>query len=140
MKIGMMVRDVLRSLLRRPVTRQYPFTRTNAPESLRGKLCWEPQKCTGCLLCVKDCPADAIEVIMVDKANKRFAMHYHLDRCTFCSQCVISCRTGALKMSNSEWELAAANKDTFELWYGNNEDVQRMVESTTSIPSSTQGQ
>ncbi len=119
MKIGTMVGDVLGSLFRQPVTQQYPFERKEAPRRLRGKLHWDAEKCTGCLLCVKDCPAQAIEVIMVDKANKRFVMRYHVDRCTFCSQCVVSCRQGALGMSSEEWELAALNRELlYDLLWG----------------------
>ncbi|MBZ0289106.1 MAG: 4Fe-4S binding protein, partial [Anaerolineae bacterium] len=77
MKLGAMIGDTLRSLFRRPATRQYPTVREKAPERLRGKLIWDAEKCTGCSLCVKDCPAQAIEVIMVDKAEKRFVMRYH---------------------------------------------------------------
>jgi formate hydrogenlyase subunit 6/NADH:ubiquinone oxidoreductase subunit I len=128
MNIGAMVSDVFGSLFRRPATRQYPFERKEAPERLRGKLLWDPEKCTGCLLCVKDCPAQAIEVITVDKANKRFAMRYHMDRCTFCSQCVVSCRQDALAMSNTEWELAGTNVEAFVLCYGDEADVKRLVE------------
>jgi NAD(P)H-quinone oxidoreductase subunit I len=128
MKIGAMVGDVFHSLFRRPATRQYPFERKEAPQRLRGKLHWDPQKCTGCLLCVKDCPADALEVFMVDKENKRFALRYHVDRCTFCSQCVVSCRPGALELLSEEWELAATSKESFTVYFGDEADVRRLVE------------
>lgn len=126
MKVGAMLSDVFRSLFRRPATRQYPFERKEAPDRLRGKLHWDPEKCTGCLRCVRDCPASAIEVFMVDKANKRFVMRYHLDRCTFCAQCVVSCRPGALEMSNKEWELAGTSKASFTVFYGDETDVERL--------------
>jgi len=138
MKIGTMVGDVFRSLFRRPATRQYPFVRKEAPEQLRGKLHWNPELCTGCSLCVKDCPAQAIEITIVDKANKRFIMRYHLDRCTFCSQCVVSCRQGALEMSNEEWELASVSKDDFTFSYGDTADVEPMGKPTKSDSSATE--
>jgi len=126
-KIGAMLGDVFGSLFRRPATRQYPFERRKAPERLRGKLHWDAEKCTGCLLCVKDCPANAIEVFMVDKATKRFAVRYHLDRCTYCAQCVVSCRPGALQMSSDEWELAATCKEPFTVYYGDDADVEYLM-------------
>ncbi|MBZ0281609.1 MAG: 4Fe-4S binding protein [Anaerolineae bacterium] len=138
MKIGSMVGDVFRSLFQRSATRQYPFDRKDAPDRLRGKLHWDPEKCTGCLLCVKDCPAQAIEIIMVDKANKRFAMRYHLDRCAFCSQCVVSCRAGALEMSKEEWELAAAHKGKFMIYSGDEADVKRLVELAQAHATGTE--
>src|SRR5574338_340401 len=103
--IGSMVGDVLRSLFSKPVTQPYPFKRTEAPEAFRGKLVWDLSKCTGCMLCVKDCPANALELIVVDRAAKRFVMRFHADRCTYCAQCEVSCRAKCLELS-PEWELA----------------------------------
>lgn len=128
MKLGVMLRDVLRSLFRRPVTVAYPAARQAPPERLRGTLHWHPEKCTGCCLCIKDCPANAIELITLDKANKHFVMRYHADRCTYCAQCVQNCRFGCLQMSNAEWELASADKTTFEVYYGAEEDIEAVLE------------
>lgn len=127
MKFGMMFGDVVRSLFRRPITRQYPFERQDTPEQLRGKLFYNPSECTGCMLCVKDCPAEAIELITIDKANKRFVMRYHMDRCTYCAQCVQSCRFKCIQMSDDQWELAAINKEPFTVYYGNEADVESFV-------------
>lgn len=129
MKFGAMLGDVFQSLFRRPVTRDYPVERKPAPDRLRGKLHWDPTKCTGCRLCSKDCPANAIEVTMVDKATKRIVMTYHMDRCTFCAQCVRSCSQNALELSNHEWELAGTNKAEFTLYYGDEADVQQFLDS-----------
>jgi|SRR5690606_16152892 formate hydrogenlyase subunit 6/NADH:ubiquinone oxidoreductase subunit I len=119
MKIGTMLGDVTTSLFRRPVTRRYPFERRPAPARLRGRLIWNPEKCTGCQLCCRDCPSNAIELIIIDRASKQFLMHYHIDRCTFCAQCVHSCRFNCLGMSNEDWELAALSRDDFSVFYGN---------------------
>jgi formate hydrogenlyase subunit 6/NADH:ubiquinone oxidoreductase subunit I len=127
MKLGTMLSDVFHSLFRRTATRQYPFERKQAPERLRGKLYWDAEKCTGCCLCSKDCPANAIEIIMVDKAAKRFIVRYHLDRCTFCAQCVLSCPQDALRLSRDEWELADTSKQSFTLYYGEDADVEHFL-------------
>jgi len=119
-----MLGDILRPLVHRPVTERYPFERREAPPRLRGKLIWNPQKCTGCALCNKDCPSNAIELITLDKASKRFVMRYHVDRCTFCAQCVQNCRFGCLSTSNQEWELAALKKEAFTIYYGNDADIE----------------
>ncbi len=128
MKIGTMLLDVLRSLFRKPVTELYPAKRQTAPDRLRGKLHWNPEKCTGCCLCVKDCPCDAIELITLDKANKRFVMRYDAGRCAFCAQCVQNCRFNCLEMSSEDWELAAARKAPFTVYYGREEDVHELME------------
>src|SRR5450756_567391 len=89
MRIGAMLGDISRSLFKRPVTERYPFERKAAPERLRGQLTFDPTKCTGCKICVRDCPANGIEIMVVDKVAKRFVMRFHTDRCTYCAQCVV---------------------------------------------------
>ena len=127
MSIGSMLGDILSSLFKRPATEKYPFEKTPAPERYRGKLMYDPAKCTGCQLCVKDCPANALELIVVDRVNKRFVMKYHMDRCTYCAQCVESCRMECLGMSNEEWELASTSQEPFMVFYGKDEDVQSLL-------------
>ncbi|MFA5836250.1 MAG: 4Fe-4S binding protein [Bellilinea sp.] len=128
MSVGPMISDLLRSLFKQPATELYPFVKTPAPIRLRGKLMWDPTNCTGCQLCVKDCPANAIELIVIDKANKRFIMNYHADHCIYCAQCVVSCRFNCLRLSNEDWELAAAQKQPFVMYYGKEEDIALFME------------
>ncbi|MBP6470317.1 MAG: 4Fe-4S binding protein [Chloroflexi bacterium] len=127
MKIATMLGDVWQSIWQRPITQKYPFERLDAPVRLRGKLHWNPEKCTGCALCNKDCPANAIEIITVDKKEKRFVMKYHMDRCTYCAQCVESCRFSCIEMSDEEWELAATDKTPFTVTYGTENDLREFM-------------
>lgn len=124
MRVGTMLRDIIESLFKRPATEKYPFVRRAAPESLRGKLEWDPEKCTGCGLCAKDCPSNAVEVIVIDRAKKQFVVRYHMDRCTFCAQCVQNCRFKCMGMSSEQWELAALGKEPFTVVYGNDENLK----------------
>jgi formate hydrogenlyase subunit 6/NADH:ubiquinone oxidoreductase subunit I len=126
--IGSMVGDVLHAFFHKPVTQRYPFERTEAPPNFRGKLEWDLSNCTGCSLCIKDCPADAIQLVVIDKSAKRFVLRYHPDRCTYCAQCVINCRQKCLRLSNEEWELAELNKKSFTVFYGRNEDVTPLLD------------
>lgn len=128
MKIGAMLGNIVTSLFKEPVTEKYPFERKPSPENLRGKLSWDPTKCTGCMLCIKDCPANAIELITIDKANKRFVMKYHMDRCTFCDQCVVNCRSKCLNLSSEDWELASLTQEPLTIYYGRDEDIQFLLE------------
>ena len=126
-RVGAMLSDIVGSLFKRPVTEKYPFVKAPAPDRLRGKLVWNPEKCTGCALCSKDCPSNAIELITIDKKAKRFVVEYHVDRCTYCAQCVQNCRFECLEMSHEQWELAALSKEPFTIYYGKDEDVQAIL-------------
>lgn len=127
MKLASMWKDAVQGLVSKPATEQYPLVRAVSPERLRGCLHWDPESCTGCGLCAKDCPADAIEVFVLDRKAKRFVFRYNVDRCTFCAQCVASCRQGCLAMCNDEWELAALNKDGFVKYWGEDADVESVL-------------
>lgn len=127
MKIGTMFGDVMRSIFRRPATRNYPKEREDAPERLRGRLTFDAEKCVGCCLCSKECPANAIEIITIDKSAKRFIMRYHADRCIYCGQCVIGCRQGCIAMDDQQWELAARTRAPFDVYYGEEVDVEQFM-------------
>lgn len=123
-----MLSDTLRALFHRPVTEKYPIEKHPAPARLRGVLHYDPEKCTGCGMCVQDCPAQALELITLDKKNKQFVLRYHMDRCTFCAQCVQSCKFNCLDMSNQEWELASVHKEPFTVNYGRATDIEKWLE------------
>lgn len=126
-KLSAMWKDALGNIVKAPATEKYPFVRIDAPEYLRSKLHWDLTDCTGCQLCAKDCPADAIEIITIDKKAKQFVFRYHVDRCIFCSQCMISCKKGCLSMANDEWELAALEREDFIVHYGKDADVESVM-------------
>ena len=128
MTIGSMFGDIVKSFFKKPFTEKYPFVKKDAPENLRGKLVWDPEKCSGCQLCIKDCPSNAIELLVVDKVNKKFVMRYNMDKCTYCAQCVINCRFNCIEMSDEQWELASTSKEPFEVYYGREEDIQFLME------------
>ncbi|NLK18825.1 MAG: 4Fe-4S binding protein [Synergistaceae bacterium] len=63
-------------------------------ERFRGKLDYDRTTCIGCRLCIKVCPAHAIEFLPEDKK-----IQIHNDRCCFCAQCTEICPVKCLKMS-----------------------------------------
>jgi len=132
MRVGAMLGDISRSLFKKPVTERYPFERRPAPERLRGRLMFDAGRCTGCKICVRDCPARAVELVVVDKATKRFVMRFYTDRCTYCAQCVVSCNFDALAMSHEQWELAALSREGFALNLGRPEDIEQMLKPTAA--------
>lgn len=63
------------------------------------------ERCTGCTLCVADCPYDALEMIpREDDAKYRQLAIVHDDRCVACGVCVGSCPTEALTLGEEPAE------------------------------------
>jgi formate hydrogenlyase subunit 6/NADH:ubiquinone oxidoreductase subunit I len=118
MRIGSMFSDVVASLFKRPFTERYPFVVKPVTQRMRGAVDYDMAKCTGCMACVRDCPADAIQVKVVDWKTKKFIFRYRTDRCIYCAQCVSSCKTNALSMSPVRWHLASTDRKPFSVVYG----------------------
>jgi len=74
------------------------------PEDFRGKITYDREKCIGCRMCIKVCPAKAIEFKEEEKK-----IRIYIGRCIFCSQCNDVCPVDALHMSK-EFLLASDNK------------------------------
>jgi NAD(P)H-quinone oxidoreductase subunit I len=74
------------------------------PVGFRGKIVYEKEKCTGCKLCLKVCPSEAI---VYKKSEKKIKVY--LARCTFCAQCNDVCPVECLHMSD-EFLLADTEK------------------------------
>lgn len=132
MKLGTMLGDAIASLFSKPNTRLYPFDRQEAPARYRGQLIWNQATCTACGLCAMDCPAEAIEMLVIDKKTRQFVFRYHEDRCTFCAQCVHSCNKGSLSLSNV-WEMAALGKEGFIIDSGSEEDIAEVLKPKPAI-------
>ncbi len=121
----------MRTMLRKPVTVQYPTVRRRIPESNRGSpvLLWDFEAdepfCTGCHACERACPSECITVVMKD--NPRFAEEkskrrkivdqFWLDygRCMHCAGCVEACNFDAIAMNNTWAAVEHACLDRSEL-------------------------
>jgi len=112
----------------KPATTKYPFVKTILPEDSRCKTVYEIKSCnvidigtglkggptldvgsivgSNCRVCVRDCPASAIEIVEVE-GKKRPQIRF--DKCIFCHQCVESCPRGAIS-SSIFYELATTDK------------------------------
>jgi len=64
-------------------------------ERFRGRLDLNKDKCVGCKLCIKVCPANAISYL---PESKKVFIHH--DRCCFCAQCTEICPPKCLAMSD----------------------------------------
>jgi len=99
--------EILGTVLRRKTaTIRYPFQEAVRPERLRGKIEHDIEKCTGCGLCSRDCPATAIEMVPSTKTKTQKKPEFRFDRCIFCGTCEAVCPKKAITMSTS-FEMAA---------------------------------
>ncbi len=115
MKIpGKMAKEVLRHSLKPPATLNYPYVKPEMPDNFRGKIVFDPVRCIGCRMCVKDCPALAIEIAAV--GDKKFEARFYLDRCIYCAQCVDSCPKDAL-LNTKEYELAQIDRQNHRITF-----------------------
>jgi formate hydrogenlyase subunit 6/NADH:ubiquinone oxidoreductase subunit I len=117
---GKIARLLIQSFFKKPATGNYPADGTGMPEGFRGKLKFNAFVCIGCKMCMRDCPAGAIEIVKI--GEKQFEAQVNLAKCIYCGQCVDSCPKKALEITD-EFELArldpaqlkvklnAANKD-----------------------------
>lgn len=104
---GKMIREVLGSAMRKPVTVRYPFVKVEMPKKFRGKLSFNPTVCIGCKICERDCPSAAITIRKI--ADKKFECDIDLGKCIYCAQCVDSCPRKALA-TTEDFELAQLSR------------------------------
>ena len=103
-----LAKEILKNIIKKPATRNYPKVKPTTPKNLRGKISHIKENCTFCGLCEKNCPSNAITI---DRENKTWKCDYGL--CTFCSQCEDECnkiKRYAIKLTD-KYELAKPKKD-----------------------------
>jgi len=125
-KPGKMLKQVLESMVKKPATLNYPADKSGMPKGFRGKIIFDPSKCIGCKMCMRDCPANVITINKV--GDKRFEAVFDLGRCIYCGQCVDSCLKKALTAS-AEFELAQVDKKKLKVVFH--------AESQDSTPKET---
>lgn len=117
---GMMV--TLRWLGKKPVTAQYPDEHLPVQENYMGfpGLLWDETAdepfCTGCMVCVRECPTQCMTAVMHDnpkaaegKSHRRKIIEHfeiNLNRCIVCGICAEVCAFDAIEMTH-EHELSS---------------------------------
>jgi len=111
---GAMTAEVVPKLLQRPATERYPFVKPPVISGLRGRITFSADNCTGCKLCERDCPSNAIVILEVSK--KVYKAEVDLSRCIYCAQCVETCRRGSIELTQ-DFELAVVDRSALRLVY-----------------------
>jgi formate hydrogenlyase subunit 6/NADH:ubiquinone oxidoreductase subunit I len=126
-RISPIFKRALSHIFTKPATTKYPFVKPQIPGDARCKTVYEITSCnvidigsgkggptidvssivgSNCRVCVRDCPAAAIEIVEVEGKRRP---QIRFDKCIFCHQCVESCPRGAIK-SSIFYELATTDK------------------------------
>ncbi len=142
-----MLKEILVQSVKKPVTNLFPAARlpnsitgflgsvaegkaeiippVAEPKAFRGKIVYDRSTCNGCGLCLKVCPAHAIEQVVYppvtvrvtdaegnvsEKVKKEKRIRIYVANCIFCGQCTDICSKNALSMSN---EFLLATEDRF---------------------------
>jgi formate hydrogenlyase subunit 6/NADH:ubiquinone oxidoreductase subunit I len=100
--------ELVRTFLAQRMTVRFPFVPLELPPYFRGRVVVQPDLCKGCGLCVRDCPAFALE--LERESREQFRLIYYPDRCAYCGQCADNCRHGAIELVN-EYVPAVSQRD-----------------------------
>lgn len=110
--LGALIPESIRQLFKKAATNLYPAETFPTPKEFRGKLVADNSLCIGCNICVRDCPAEAIEIVKT--GEKQFKFVVYLDRCVYCGQCVEVCPKKVLSMS-ADHELASYDRASLKV-------------------------
>ncbi len=116
-KVLTFLKDLLGNLSKKPATIKYPFEPpSHLPEGFRGKISIDYNKCVGCGLCSRVCPAFAIEMIQVgfrEVSGKKIPVKkpkVDVGKCLFCAQCAEVCPSKAITLTK-KFELASERRE-----------------------------
>ena len=104
--------QVLQSVIAGPRTVEFPFAPAEMPEGFRGRVSIKAENCRGCSLCVRDCPANALE--LHKESRDVYRLIHHPDRCAYCGQCELSCNFDAIYLDN-QFVHGTPQRDTLEV-------------------------
>jgi NADH-quinone oxidoreductase subunit I len=108
--------EMLRNLISKPFTILYPYEKVPVPESFRGRVAIDDEKCIGCSKCSLVCSVQCINMVdspkEIEFKGKMLARkkkpQIKLFKCIRCGLCERHCPTGAIYLKN---ELSDSGTD-----------------------------
>ncbi|MEM1873234.1 MAG: 4Fe-4S binding protein [Acidilobaceae archaeon] len=98
--------EVMKSLLRRPSTIEYPRVQASVESDYRGVHYASLKRCVGCALCMINCPSQCISMVTLPPGvqlpqNRRGVFPVvRYSSCVFCHRCVRVCPVGAFVVTS----------------------------------------
>ena len=96
--------DVLKNMLKKPFTGDFPKKKPDISEKFRGSIEVDRIACIGCYLCQVNCPTGAI---VVDPKTKKAEVDMSL--CILCSMCAEVCPVKCISFRN-EYDISVKDK------------------------------
>jgi formate hydrogenlyase subunit 6/NADH:ubiquinone oxidoreductase subunit I len=100
--------EAFSNLFKKRATQKYPSVPASVAEGFRGKLMLELNNCISCSLCARECPSNAIEMVVVEGKKRP---QINLGKCVFCYQCADTCPRKVF-IASKVFELAVTDKST----------------------------
>ncbi|HCU34723.1 MAG TPA: ferredoxin [Armatimonadetes bacterium] len=138
--LGVMVKELLSNLFAKPATVLYPFDRLEPPERFRGRLIWNDELCIRCNMCVRDCPAEVLDLVEREdgaldaKGKPKKDLVAQMYRCIFCGQCEWVCPKDAIRFERV-FELAQADKHTLQMYVEHTAPAQEEPAAADEAPA-----
>lgn len=105
------IKILLRNLLLGPSTDPFPFGETFTPKGLRGRVAFDPERCSGCRMCEHVCAGGAIRF---DDGPQGLRFTLWHNSCTFCGLCEHYCVPKAIHLTE-DWHLAHRQEDKYRM-------------------------
>lgn len=109
------LQHLMRTLRRKRETVAFPQGEPQIAAHYQGHIALDMAQCRGCGLCVRICPAAAIEMTSSQSSEELVLVVYH-DRCAVCGLCEVVCPTGAIRRAAIFSEGAATRELLREEW------------------------
>jgi len=107
-----LIPHILRAVRAPRATVRYPFAPLEIPDSYRGLVVVEIDRCRACGQCARACPVGCLQVERLEGRGVRLRVQY--DRCAACGECERACRFGAIHLE-AAFRPGATERDLLQV-------------------------